>query len=297
VIRQTVLEDLEIRALGEADVEAAAALALSRGWAYDLGRWRFVLEVGRGWGAFAPDGALVGTVQSTSCTAEVVAIGSMVVAAPLERRGIGRALLERVVDEATDQVVTLAATRSGRPLYERLGFEAIGELVMYPGQGTKRSSGVVPAAGHPAGRPAGRPAGPDDLPAIVALDRVAHGGDRSRLLAALLRFATAARVLPEATAGGVRAFAAAWPSQGLHVVGPVVAADDDAAVVVVEALLSELSGPVRIDVHSGRSALRTWLEGRGFTPGGRTTVMVRRPHRGLPGRAGFVYAPIMQPLT
>lgn len=295
MIENPVLADLEFRALDDGDAEAGAALARSRGWAYEPARWRFGLEVGRGWGAVDPAGRLVGTVQLTECTAGVAAVGSMLVAEPLERQGLGRALLERALDAAGDRVVTLAATRPGRPLYERLGFRPLGELLMCPG----RAGGAGREEGG-AGRedsPSPRRAGPVDLPALAALDATAHGGDRTRLLTALLRFATSVRVLDDAAAGGAAAYGAVWPSEGRHIVGPLVAVDAEAAVAVLDALLGDVSGSVRVDVHAGRSAVVAALAARGAVPVASTTVMVRRPHERLPGLGDLVHAPIMQSLT
>jgi hypothetical protein len=223
-----------------------------------------------------------------------VAIGSMLVAAPWEGRGLGRTLLGRALaaDVLAGRLPTLYATGPGRPLYERVGFRPVRELVMHRGV-------LRPSAGS--GRAARtRPATGADLLEIVALDARAHGGDRTPLLAELMRFAAAVRVVDDeigdGSAGELRAFGAAWPGEDQVVVGPLIAVDDDAAAAVLDGLAVDVPGPARIDVHAGRPALDTWLAERRFASFGRTVAMVLGP-RHVPGRPGLVHAPIMQSLT
>ena len=48
----------------------------------------------------------------------------MLVASRYSGRGLGRRLLTHVLAEAADATVFLCATEYGRPLYEKLGYEA-----------------------------------------------------------------------------------------------------------------------------------------------------------------------------
>ena len=65
----------------------------------------------------------------------------MLVAARYGRRGLGRALMEHLLRAAGDDAtVTLFATDMGRPLYEKLGFEAVRRNVSFRGQFRARSN-------------------------------------------------------------------------------------------------------------------------------------------------------------
>ena len=69
----------------------------------------------------------------------------MLVATGYARRGLGRALMEHLLAEAGDAMVTLFATDLGRPLYEKLGFASVRQSVSFVG--TFRSGPLSPAAG------------------------------------------------------------------------------------------------------------------------------------------------------
>ena len=107
-------------------------------------------------------------------------VGNMVVAETYRRRGIGRAILERVLAFLTDErgcdVLELSATSMGRPLYERYGFEPAGSSAMV----TISRAAVV-------GRSDGvKPGGRSDLEDLAAYDSQRFGGDRRAILAAAL---------------------------------------------------------------------------------------------------------------
>jgi GNAT superfamily N-acetyltransferase len=284
--------------------ERGAGLARSRGWAHEPRRWRFLLEFVTGWGMVAAGGRQEGTAQEllatcllTRCTSEVSTIGFMLVAKPVEGRGLGTTLLRRALDRAGDGTVALAATRAGRPLYEKHGFRPIGELRMHRGL----FGGRTDAPGHRRSAGQTRPMSESDLAAVIALDAEASGGDRTVLLGTFLRrFAVATRVLVDVD-GRVKAFGAAWPSDGRVIVGPLLARDGASAVAVLDALASDVPGPARIDVRhltgtSGHPEVVTWLLDNGFEQYSRTAVMVRGKGD-LPGLSGLTISPIMQSTT
>jgi hypothetical protein len=56
--------------------------------------------------------------------------------------------------------------------------------------------------------------------------------------------------------------------------GPVAAEDEDTAQALLGLALAGVRGPIYIDLVDGKSALRRWLEGRGFAPQRPFTRMV-----------------------
>src|SRR5688572_20938374 len=127
------------------------------------------------------------------------------------RRGLGRALLEHAMQRAAPPFM-LYASDQGRPLYERLGYRAVDVVRRFAGvAGPARVLGAV------------RPATPADLPRILEADARACGLRRSRVLERLV--AVAERVVVEPGGG----FAIRWNCGALSAVGPVVAADEEAA--------------------------------------------------------------------
>jgi hypothetical protein len=227
----------------------------------------------------------------------------MLVAARYGRRGLGRALMEHVLQAAGDDAtVTLFATDMGRPLYEKLGFAAVRRNVSFVGRfrpspardNSKKREAPAPAASLGSVRLAAEA----DLPAILALDRAAFGADRGQILTRLPALADQVAVFaaggPAGTgiagtgvAGtGVAGYGAAWRvAPALTVIGPLVAPDGEAAKRLVEALAARARTPVRLDLDPDRRELPGWAHAHGLEPAGRTVVMARGEltPRGTPG--------------
>jgi predicted N-acetyltransferase YhbS len=105
-------------------------------------------------------------------------IGALGVLPDARRRGVGEALTRAAcarLRERGAETVLLFATDMGRPLYERLGFEAEGSVSAWRGTAGTASAGLVL-----------RVVREDDRAAIRALDRAATGEDRAPVLDALV---------------------------------------------------------------------------------------------------------------
>ena len=87
----------------------------------------------------------------TSYGPGLAAIGMMLVAERYARQGVGRRLMQHVVNEAGDIPLTLHATPYGQPLYEQLGFVETGRAEMV--RGHLQAAGACPRGkgDHPPG--------------------------------------------------------------------------------------------------------------------------------------------------
>jgi hypothetical protein len=154
------------------------------------------------------------------------------------------------------------ATKEGLPLYEKLGFVAVGEIVQHQGRALKVEA--------PASVSWARD---NDYEKIGSLDRAACSLDRSKLMSVLRRVARFA-VIREggevAAFAGVRAF-----GRGL-VIGPVVASSSQQAKDLIQFLLAHHEGDfVRLDTELS-SGLGPWLTQSGLVRVGGGVPM----HRG-----------------
>jgi GNAT superfamily N-acetyltransferase len=71
------------------------------------------------------DGQLVGIGRLLDDGVLYATIWDMIVLPEAQRHGVGRAIVERLLERAASRtIVALVATRAGRPLYEELGFRA-----------------------------------------------------------------------------------------------------------------------------------------------------------------------------
>ena len=212
-----------LRPMTAADIDPTVAAILADDWGDRRSWFEFAVAHPACEAVVAEaDGQVVGTGVATISGAAAW-VGTIWVARPWRRHGLGRRLTEATMDLATAGGATtlvLVATHEGRPLYERLGFTVRTRYhtLQAPGRGAATVARPV------------RAFRPDDLAAMIALDRAATGEDRAHLLTAFAAPATT-RVATEPDDDGlVRGFLIRPPWGG----GATIAPDADAAIELLE---------------------------------------------------------------
>jgi len=246
----------------------AGAVALSRqvDWPHRPDDWELSRSISSGIVGLA-ERRVVATIFMTPYGADAATINMVIVDEALRGQGLGRRLMEHGLGLAGGRTCALVATQAGLPLYEKLGFATIGEVVKYQGE--------APAVAMPDAIDWAEAADPRR---IVALDRLAYGHDRSRLMYALAR---AAKFAVIRDGEDVQAFAAIRDFGRGQVIGPVVARSDTEARALIDFLLAHHGGRfVRVDTHV-ESGLSGFLLERGLTRVGGGIAMRRGPV--LPG--------------
>jgi GNAT superfamily N-acetyltransferase len=275
--------DVPIRRLGPADLDACAALAVSRDWGPERRKWSLLLEAAEPYGIDAPDGSLAGAVVLARYGPALASVGMMLVAEKYGRQGLGGRLMAHLLDQAGDATVFLTATRTGRPLYAKLGFRVTGGSATFLGR--FRPDDRWPADSDPT-----RPAHEDDLPALAQIDRPAFGADREYLLRRLFTFTDQLRILERD--GQPVAYAGTWPNDGTDVIGPLVAPDLEAAQTLITSVAQRASNPVRVDFDPTRSALTAWARSHGLAIVNETAFMVHGTPWPPPGPRDRLFCPI-----
>jgi predicted N-acetyltransferase YhbS len=212
------------------------------------------------------DGRVVGTGVLT-VHGQVGWIGTIWVSSAMRRRGLGLALTEATLaagEIAGCATFLLVATESGRPLYERLGFEV---------QTWYRTMEAPSGVNEPATakrEPAPRAFRADDLDAIAALDRAATGEDRS---GSLQRLATpdGTRVLERD--GAVAGYVARAPWGGGATIAPRL--DDAMAILHARRLRAEPGRRVRCGILAENEAGAEALLAAGWTEAWRAPRLIR----------------------
>ncbi|MER5438361.1 GNAT family N-acetyltransferase [Streptomyces sp. NPDC002790] len=276
-----------IRRLTPRDVLACADLSENRGWPREEHKWRLLLSAGTGYGIDDPDGGLVSACVVTEYgpreRPELGAIGMVLVAEQHARQGIGRRLMRHVVERAGTTPLTLHATPYGRPLYEELGFKVTGRAEMV--RGRFAAGGSLPVVST-------RAATAEDLPAILRLDAEVFGPDRTQVITRLPAFADQLRVaVDEGPSGGLIGFAAAWPNEDTHVIGPLIARDTATAQALVASLAAGTDRPLRTDIDVRHEELLAWLKESGLDAVSLNAVM-SYGSSGLPGDWTRRFAPL-----
>ena len=172
---------LQIRPMTADDVAPAAAMYLAQGW----GERQEYLAWAVANPAIRPlvgllDGRVVATGMAT-INGDVGWVGSIFVDAALRGRGYGRLLTEaacELIDAAGCRTQALIASPYGKPLYDKMGFRVVEQYRVL------EKPALADAPAPPPGLVL-RPMRPQDLGAVMALDRRATGEDRAGLLASL----------------------------------------------------------------------------------------------------------------
>lgn len=274
-----------IRRLGLPDHPRCVALSADRGWKPEVRSWAFLLQTAQAYGIDAPDGGgLAGSVVLARYGTAQASAGMMLVASRYGHRGLGRALLGHLLDQAGAATVFLTATSAGRPLYDSSGFREVRRAGRFAGQ-FRRDRHAEPAT---------RSASRQDLPAILAADLAAFGADRGFLLRRLPELAGDIRVLEDRS--GITGYGAAWRNGDVTVIGPVVAPDDAGACQLIADLAASAAGPLRLDLDPARPAVPGWLRAHGLARVADSAFMARGPWP-PPGRRERLYAPLSVALS
>jgi GNAT superfamily N-acetyltransferase len=163
-----------LRRLRLVDAPRCHALTQAVGWGQSLADWERVLRWGgRGCFGLEQDGELIATATAISYGRDRAWIGMVITHPDYRGRGHARRLMQTVLDYLQQRGVRhilLDASTMGRPLYEKMGFQAMYSVEVWHG---RASSYLGPRA---------RPLRPADLPAVIALDAEVFGVARERIL-------------------------------------------------------------------------------------------------------------------
>jgi GNAT superfamily N-acetyltransferase len=265
------MANLIYRALGSTDLDEAHALSKAVGWPHRLEDWRFVMQLGSGIAAIE-GGRLCGTGCWWPHGDSFATVGMIIVSPELQGRGIGRVLMDRAMIDAGERSLVLNATQAGLPLYEKLGFEAVGAVRQHQIAGSKPQDVSLPAESRL------RPLTKDDRPALQRLDVLATGMDRTAALDALIGSAVG---LVLERAGQVTGFSFFRRFGRGYVIGPTIATGVDDGKALIGSFLNEHHTEfLRVDVPV-ESGLSEWLSDQGLPNVDEVITMVRgrKPHR------------------
>ena len=266
---------VKYRKFARKDVAAAHRLSLDVGWPHRIEDWRFVQRLGPGY--VATDGAsVVGTILTWKHGARHASLGMVIVSPERQGRGIGKELMRRALRDLPRCSVMLNGTQAGAPLYEKLGFVAVGAIEQHQGEALP-----VPAAALPRGERL-RPMGDGDVAEITALATRAAGISRANVISSLLEIG---KGIVLARGEEIVGFALFRRFGRGYCIGPVIAPDVDRAKALIGYWVAMHPGRfLRIDIDAA-SGLAPWLDGIGLKKAGRVITMVKgkapKPDTGL----------------
>ena len=213
-------------------------------------------------------------------------IGLMAVHPDFQRRGIGRAIMEHLLEWAVVRRATtilLDATPAGVPLYTRLGFvtDDYARAYVY----TRRASPTSPKA-HIV-----TPLHLADLPEIAAFDAERFGASRAAVLAGYVEEYAGRAYVARDSLGSVAGYLIAQANR----LGPWLADTPEVADALLRQALPLCPANAQVLVPEYNRAAAALLERSGFTPGRRWHSMRRgevpdlQRRRWLYGYANFYF--------
>ncbi|KNH10067.1 Histone acetyltransferase HPA2 and related acetyltransferase [Candidatus Burkholderia brachyanthoides] len=261
------------------DIPTAHGLSVAVQWPHRPEDWRDMFNAGTGFVA-EDAGVVIGTALCWKFGAQRSTLGLVIVSPEQQGRGIGRKLMELVLEELGERITFLHATEAGKPLYEKLGFAGCGSIDQHQGPITEVAA-IAPPEGERL-----RAMTHDDLAKVVELASRASGFDRSATIPALLE--SAQGVVLERD-GEMLGFSLLRRFGRGHVIGPVVAtasADAVRAKALITHWLAQNPGAfVRMDVPAG-TGINDWLTSVGLKHVSSVVKMMRNApaneHSGLP---------------
>lgn len=154
------------------DIPTAVRLKDAAGWNQTTLDWlRFILASPEGCFVMEYKGEVIGTSATMTYEGRFSWIGMLIVDEKYRGQGIGTTLLEsaiRHLDSRQIPTIKLDATPQGKPLYQKLGFEAQYEIERWM---LNRTAKEKLAENNPS-----------SIEGVLEIDRKIFGADRSRLL-------------------------------------------------------------------------------------------------------------------
>jgi GNAT superfamily N-acetyltransferase len=265
-----VPDPVTYRNFTETDIAAAHALTVALKWPHRAEDWRFMFQVGAGFVALDA-GEVIGTALYWKYGSDRASLGLIIVSPSRQGEGVGRKLMELVLDELKGRATFLHATPAGEPLYTKLGFRTVGTLVQHQGAAFQ-----PPLIALPTGERL-RPLGSSDTPRLVEFASRACGLDRAQVLPALLANAEGIGLERDGELLGFSLFRRFGRG---FAIGPIVTPhladdhDENRAKALITHWLSLNQGTfIRMDTPAD-SGLSDWLEGIGLHCVDRVSKMV-----------------------
>jgi predicted N-acetyltransferase YhbS len=276
---------LRLRPMTASDVASVHALSQGEQWPHRKQDIAEGLKLGAGTVAEI-GGEIIASAMWWLHGDDLATLGMYIVAKPFRGGGIGRIVMEAVLDRIGERSILLNAYHGGPSIFRKFGFSGISEILQH--QGTSFSVPLLPLEEGERIRPLGE----SDHGRVADLAQAATGLERPAIMAAILDKGHGIVLDRE---GEVIGFAIFRRFGRGYVVGPVVAPDQARAKSLIAQWLGSRSGEfTRLDIL-GECGLGDWLEELGLVQVNRFVTMVRG-EEARPARPGQSFAIISQAL-
>ena len=246
------IDELAIERIGTEALPEAVGLTVEANWNQTAEDWVFFFAHGTVFGVRDASGKLVATAALLPYSAGFAWISLVIVAKSHRGRGLGRRVLNECLALLRERALVgmLDATPAGARIYGPLGFKPVVGLKRWEGKGgagSARSNEVQPLE-------------VSGIQRVARFDAAAFGAKREVLLTDFCSRAGARGFELQ----GRSAYALMRPGRVASHVGPIVAANEGDALILLEATITSTPGSIFVDVPNAWNGIAARLGARGF---------------------------------
>ncbi|WP_456296351.1 GNAT family N-acetyltransferase [Vibrio sp. AK197] len=254
--------------LTSTDLPQAHAMTQALGWPHRQQDWQHILDLGDAI-ALKDDSKLIGT-GAVLPQGDYASIGLVVIDQKYQQQGLGRTIVEQLINHSPLVDWYLTATLAGEPLYRKLGFRHYQRVHQYQAK-------VKPLTPVPENRPSQHTIDdyrPNDSASLQQLMQSATQMNRDKIVDWLCQ--TSQRIIVLKHLQQITGYACLREFGRGLCIGPVIAQTEDQACYLIRELLAGVSGQfVRIDIPSQYRMIAATLTTFGLTQVDDVSQMVK----------------------
>ncbi|MBS4197690.1 GNAT family N-acetyltransferase [Lederbergia citri] len=276
-------KELLLENLTEKDIPGLIRLTKSVGWDYNREELTTIFSTGKVYGHRSQLGEVVSAAAVILYDNDLLAsIGMVLVNQDYRGLGLGKEVTTICMDSVSrDTTIMLVASIAGEPVYKKLGFETISYVYKVTCDYYIRSNKIHGIQVEIS------PYSETDFSEVVKLDQKATGVNRRELLLHRINQAKKSLVVKDKY-GVIIGFGLSIQGTKSLILGPLVTPNDEIAALLIDKLVGNYMGKLRIDVASGHENFIRFLEKQGFDNVTKRPMMVINPDK-FPQRNGTLY--------
>ncbi len=261
--------ELKLVEFDKYDVLSLVELSTSVGWDYDEYEVRTVMASGKIYGHKNTVGKIVSSAAIIPYDTNLASIGMVIVNEDYRGLGLGKKATQKCIDSVSQNTsIMLISTEDGKPLYERLGFSTVDSVHKY------LSDNYIPTNlfNHP--QITLERYKEEEIHKIIELDSAAFGDKRGELLLNRINQSKQCLVVKNQN-GKIIGFGLSILGPENLLIGPIVAPNSQTAALIIDGLVINHQGKIRIDVPSSNDELMLFLEKSGFIKVSNPPIMIK----------------------
>ncbi len=214
-------------------------------------------------------GKIVSSAAIIPYDTNLASIGMVIVNEDYRGLGLGKKATQKCIDSVSQNTsIMLISTEDGKPLYERLGFSTVDSVHKY------LSDNYIPTNlfNHP--QITLERYKEEEIHKIIELDSAAFGDKRGELLLNRINQSKQCLVVKNQN-GKIIGFGLSILGPENLLIGPIVAPNSQTAALIIDGLVINHQGKIRIDVPSSNDELMLFLEKSGFIKVSNPPIMIK----------------------